>query len=221
MASSRVLRVAGIALGAALGLALAAGPAANASPVDDAWPYDTFIQLPGVSVGGDLTPVDGFPLLSQGVLPWELPDGEGTYSTDWIGIQAAFVGYLVHQKVFDSTAPVPADGTTWDGLSLGPLQYFAINDPVAGFGIQFSLLPLVESTFISDSAGIQDTFLLGSNEAPLLQNVFTVDAAGARDVLSVFDQDFTLLDLPAISASSAAADFSSELPSLTGLLDWF
>lgn len=219
-----------VLLGAALGLALAAGPAANASPVDDAWPYGQFSQLPGYQMAGTGTQqsVDGIPFLSQGVSPWELP-GEGSYSTDWIGIQAPFVGVLMHQKVFDSTVSVPSDGTTSDELSLPWLNYFAINDPAAGFGNQFSLYPLGENTFISDSAGMQDTFLLGSNQAPLiggngpplLQNVFTIDAAGTQDVLSVFDQDFTLLDLPALSAGNAAAEFTSELPSLAIPLDWF
>ncbi len=211
-----------LAAGAGLVVALSTGPAANASPVDDAWPYDTFVQLPGFSAGGHLNPVDDFPLLSQGVLPWELPGGEGSYSTDWIGIQAPFVGYLLHQKVFDSSVPVPADGTTWDGLSLGPLAYFVINDPLAGLGSQVSLFPLGQNTFISDSAGIQDTFLLGSAEAPLLQNVFTVDAAGMQDVLSVGEQDFTLFDLPVLAADGGGpAEFAGAPVGLAALLDGF
>lgn len=158
---------------AALGaVAVVTSPAAAASPVDDAWPYGTLLQLPGFSVGGQVTPVDGIPFLSQGVLPWSVPDYGGGYSTDFIGFQVPFVGYLIHQEAFDSTVPFPSDGTTWDGFSFGPVSNFLIIDPVAGIGDQFIFF------------GIQNTFIS--------------DAAGLQDVLTVFGQDFTLLDLPAV-----------------------
>lgn len=166
----------GAVLGCALGAAVATGAPADASPVDNAWPYGDF-QLPGAGTSPGVT-ADGLGFV-HGVVDYSVPGYGDAYSTTYDGIQIAFFGYDIQQKVFDSVGPlgsdasayVPPDGTTIDTLSLPFLTNTLIVDPDVGIGDQFQL-PFLTNTFISDNAGTQD-------------------------VLSVSGQDFTLFDIPA------------------------
>lgn len=149
----RVALLVGMAAGAA---ALTAGFSAHADPtgaVEQAWPFGDF-QLPGYSAGAHLT---GWPVLT-GTEPYTAPDGD--YSAHFTGVEAAFVGYLIHREVFDSANPTVPNGTTWDGVSLPGFSDTVIVAPGAGIGDQVEVGSLINSLVI-DTAGVHDVLTLG------------------------------------------------------------